>query len=97
MIEIKKLEFIAALPPVASAISISGLGDGAIVKLELPASELYSIVQLQLLAGKVFKVTIEPLEDLKNGKSTSKTNSIKNTGRKSGEASVKQKRAKAKS
>jgi len=68
MIDVQKIEFIASLPPVASAIQINGMGDGALVKLELPASEIYSIVQLQLLANKVFKVTIEPLQDKKYGK-----------------------------
>lgn len=72
MIDIKKIEFIASLPPIASAIQISGMGDWALVKLELSASEIYSIVQLQLLAGKYFKVTIEPMEDIRHGKS--KTN-----------------------
>ena len=68
MIDIQKIEFIASLPPITSAIQINGQGDGALVKLELPASEIYSIVQLQLLAGKVFKVTIEPIEGTKNGR-----------------------------
>ena len=64
--KIEKLEFLASLPPTTSAIQISGQGDGAILKLDIPASELYSIVQLQLLANKVFKVTIEQVDD-KNG------------------------------
>jgi len=59
----EKLQFIASLPPITSAIQISGSGDGAIVKLELPASEIYSIVQLQLLTGKVFRVTIEDIKE----------------------------------
>lgn len=57
--KLDKLEFLASLPPTQSAIQIDGLGDGAIVKLALPRSEMYSIVQLQLLTGKTFKVTIE--------------------------------------
>ena len=75
MINIKKIEFIASLPPITSAIQINGLGDGALIKLELPATEIYSIVQLQLYAGKIFKVTIEPMEDIKNGKHETDTNS----------------------
>lgn len=66
--EVEKLEFIASLPPVASAIQIDGLGDGAIVKLMLPRSEMYSIVQLQLLAGKSFRVTINEVEESKYGR-----------------------------
>lgn len=68
MIDVKKIEFVASLPPIASAIQINGLGDGALIKLELPASEIYSIVQLQLLAGKIFKVTIEEIKDSKYGR-----------------------------
>jgi len=66
--KLNKLEFIASLPPIASAIQISGLGDGAIIKLDIPASEIYSIVQLQLLAGKTFKVNISEIEDIKHGR-----------------------------
>jgi hypothetical protein len=88
MIKVDKLEFLASLPPLASAIQISGLGDGAILKLEIPASELYSIVQLQLLAGKVFKVTIEEIEDMRYGKSKTKTNSTKSNRGKSGKAAI---------
>ena len=61
--KIEKLEFIASLSPIATAISISGTGDGAVLRLEIPASEMYSIVQLQLLAGKIFKVKIEEIKD----------------------------------
>ena len=73
MIDIKKIEFVASLSPIATAISISGLGDGAVLRLEIPASELYSIVQLQLLAGKIFKVTISDISEVKYGKSKAKT------------------------
>jgi hypothetical protein len=66
--ELEKLEFIASLPPIASAIQIDGLGDGAIIKLMLPRSEMYSIVQLQLLAGKSFKVTIDEVKDSNYGR-----------------------------
>jgi hypothetical protein len=79
MIDIKKLEFIASLSPIATAISISGLGDGAVLRLEIPASELYSIVQLQLLAGKTFTVTIDKIEDGKYGRKKTKTDSNKNS------------------
>jgi hypothetical protein len=71
--DIDRLEFIASLPPIASAIQIHGIGDGAIIKLEIPASEIHSIVQLQLLAGKIFKVTIEEIEDRRYGRKKTKT------------------------
>jgi hypothetical protein len=66
--KIEKIEFIASLPPIASAVQISGLGDGAILKLDIPASEMYSVVQLQLLAGKTFKVSITEIKDPKHGR-----------------------------
>ncbi len=58
-----KLTFIASLPPIQSAIQVSGLGDGARVKLDVPQSEIRAILGLQLLSGKIFKVTIEPEEN----------------------------------
>lgn len=55
-----KFSFTASLPPIQSAINVSGQGDGARIKLDIPQSELAAIINLQLLSGKVFKVTIEP-------------------------------------
>lgn len=55
-----KFSFIASLPPIQSAISVSGQGDGARIKLDIPQTELPAIINLQLLAGQTFKVTIEP-------------------------------------
>ncbi len=56
----EKFSFTASLPPIQSAISVSGQGDGARIKLDIPQSELAAIINLQLLAGQTFKVTIEP-------------------------------------
>ncbi len=53
------IEFIASLPPIQSAISISGNGDGARVKLDIPQSEMAAIIQLQLMQGKALKITVE--------------------------------------
>lgn len=61
--EFNKITFIASLPPIQSAIQINGLGDGALIKLELPATEMMSVLKLQLLAGKTFRVTIEEVID----------------------------------
>ena len=58
----QKIEFIASLPPIQSAINIDGTGNGARIKLDIPASEMLQIVQIQLMVGKAFKVTIEELE-----------------------------------
>lgn len=57
-----KFSFVASLPPIQSAISVSGQGDGARIKLDIPQSELAAIINLQLLSGKAFNVTIEPEE-----------------------------------
>lgn len=53
------IEFIASLPPIQSAISISGNGDGARIKLDIPQSEMAAIIQLQLMQGKALKITVE--------------------------------------
>jgi hypothetical protein len=66
--EPNNIQFIASLPPITSAISVSGMGEGARIKLDIPQSELYAIVQLQLLCGQAFNVTIEPIESKKNGR-----------------------------
>ena len=56
-----KIEFIASLPDIQSAISIGG--DGATrVKLDIPESELAQAVKLVLLKGKAFSVKIEVIE-----------------------------------
>jgi hypothetical protein len=56
----EKFSFTASLPPIQSAISVSGQGDGARIKLDIPQTELPAIISLQLLAGQTFRVTIEP-------------------------------------
>lgn len=56
----KEFSFFASLPPIQSAISVSGQGDGARIKLDIPQSELVAILNLQLLSGRNFKVTIDP-------------------------------------
>ena len=54
----KKIEFIASLPAIQSAIQISGDGNGARIKLEIPQSEIEAISKLLSLYGKCFKVII---------------------------------------
>ena len=60
--EIKKIIFTASFPPLQSAITIDGQGDGARIKLDIPASDMLQVVQLQTMVGKAFKVTVEELE-----------------------------------
>jgi len=55
----KKIKFIASLPPIQSAINIDGQGNGARIKLDIPASELNRVIELQSYIGESFKVTIE--------------------------------------
>jgi len=57
-----KIEFIASLPPIQSAINIDGQGDGARIKLDIPASEIMQVIELQKLTGQCFKVIIEEIE-----------------------------------
>ena len=56
------IKFIAALPAIQSAIQISGQGDGAILKLEIPQSEIKAVLKLQQLSGEIFEVVIIPLD-----------------------------------
>ena len=56
-----KVEFIASLADVQSAIQIGG--DGATrVKFDIPASELAEAVKLVLLKGQAFKIQIETIK-----------------------------------
>jgi hypothetical protein len=57
----RKIEFIAILPAIQSAISLSGNGDGARIKLDIPETFAGAAVLLATMySGKSFKVTIEP-------------------------------------
>ena len=52
--------FVASLPPIQSAISLDGRGDGGRVKLDIPASDVGALLLLQHhYADRMFKVTIE--------------------------------------
>lgn len=57
------IEFQASLPPIVSAISIDGMGDGARIKLDVSGRYLVEVIKLQTLVGKSFKVIIEPIKD----------------------------------
>jgi len=53
-----KIEFIASLPDIMSAINISG--EGAVrLKLDIPESEIANAVKMVLMKGKAFKVIID--------------------------------------
>jgi len=63
--QINKIEFVASLPPIQSAINIDGQGNGARIKLDIPASEMLQVIQLQTMIGNAFKVTIEKIDNKK--------------------------------
>ena len=63
----EKITFMASLPPIQSAISLDGNGDGARIKLDLPASDCGAALLLQHHgAGKLLKVTIEVVERIQS-------------------------------
>ena len=54
-----KIEFIASLPDILSAINIAGQDGNSRIKLDIPASEIEAILKLISMKGQAFKVTIE--------------------------------------
>ena len=63
MSDVQRITFLASLPPIQSAITFDGNGDGARFKLDVPRSDAQALLLLQALgAGKPLKVTIEVLE-----------------------------------
>ena len=55
----EKIEFIASLPDILSAINIAGQDGNSRIKLDIPASEIEAILKLISMKGQAFKVTIE--------------------------------------
>lgn len=47
-----KIEFIATLPPIMSAINLDGMGDGARIKLDVSRQFVKEVLELQKMAGK---------------------------------------------
>jgi len=58
----EKIEFIASLPDILSAINIAGQDSNSRIKLDIPASEISSVIKLIELKGQSFKVSIEKVE-----------------------------------
>ena len=57
------ISFLASLPAIQSAISIDGRGEGARIKIDLPATEVGAVLLLQhYYSGRAFRVTITPDE-----------------------------------
>ena len=57
-----KLEFIASLPDILTAITISGEG-ATRVKFDIPESEIANAVKLVMLKGQAFRVSIETIKE----------------------------------
>ena len=57
-----KVTFLAAFPPIQSAIKVTGAGDGMRIQLDIPESEMANAIELLAWRQRVLKVTIE-LED----------------------------------
>lgn len=54
------ITFLASLPPIQSAITLDGNGDGARIKFDLPASDVGAALLLQHHgAGRVLRVTVQ--------------------------------------
>lgn len=53
----KSVTFLAAFPPIQSAIKVCGDG-GARIQLDIPESEMDEVMRLMALRGQVLQVTI---------------------------------------
>lgn len=53
------ITFKASMPPIQSAVKISGNGDGMRIQLDIPEAEMVNAVRLLAMREKVLKVTIE--------------------------------------
>ena len=58
----EKIVFTASLPDILSAINIAGVDGNSRIKLDIPASDVAAVVQLIMMKGQSFKVTIEKIE-----------------------------------
>ena len=56
-------KFTATLPPIQSAISLDGRGDGARIKFDVPGSELPEVLKLNMLYGQAFDIVVYARED----------------------------------
>ena len=52
--------FLAAFPPIMSAIKIDGAGNGARIQFDVPESEMGEAMKLLLWRQQVLRVTVEP-------------------------------------
>ena len=57
-----KTSFLAYLPPIQSAIKISGNGDGARVQFDIPETSMAGFVPLMMMRERQLLVTVEVLD-----------------------------------
>lgn len=57
-----KITFLASMPPIQSAIRVTGDGAGMRLQIDIPETEMGEAVKLLLYRQVPFKVTIEPYE-----------------------------------
>ena len=55
----EKIQFIASLPDILSAINIAGQDGNSRIKLDIPASDVDAVLRLIELKGQSFRVSIE--------------------------------------
>lgn len=67
MSERRQVSFLASLPPIQSAVKVSGNGDGMRVQIDVPESEMPNAIDLLAWRGKVLRVTVE-VDSLKNSR-----------------------------
>ena len=59
----KKVSFLAAFPDLQSTFSMSGIGDGARLKIDIPRSDVEVVTLLHLyFTEKPLRITIEALD-----------------------------------
>ena len=59
----EKIVFTASLPDILSAINIAGVDGNSRIKLDIPASDVAAVVQLIMMKGQSFKVSIEGVNE----------------------------------
>lgn len=53
------ITFLASMPPIQSAVKVSGNGDGMRIQLDIPETEVPNAVDLLAMRGKVLRVMVE--------------------------------------
>jgi hypothetical protein len=61
----EKTSFYAYLPPIQSAIKITGNGDGARVQFDVPEISMASFIPVMGMRGRKLQVTVEVIDEEK--------------------------------